>query len=179
MKSTSVLSRSNITALIIVPCTLFFSSYRLVFILFMKEYVDRKDVAQLPEPNNLSGAGACGHGVGPESLAPVGVRDVNLDDRACDCSDSVANGVRVVTISCGVDDDALVITIDRRVKLVDNLTLGVRLKEMEINLREPPLECFVYLIKGHVTVDFFFSSPEEVQVRSVDDKNFHDEFSDN
>jgi len=69
--------------------------------------------------------------VAPELLAPVHVRQVDLDDRQRDRRDGVAERERVVRERAGIEDDAGEALAPRGLEPVDELALVIGLAALD------------------------------------------------
>src|SRR5688572_29039525 len=110
----------------------------------------------------------------PELLPRVNVREVDLDGRCPHRRQRVADGDAVVRQRRRIDDDP-----DRRRTMllngVDQSPLMVRLDmaNIEWRLRGPCLagQRLDDVIECRVTVDTWFPTPEEIEIRPVENEN--------
>ncbi len=97
---------------------------------------------------------------------------MNFNHRCFDSCDGVSQGDGGVSVSAGIDDDALVGEACL-VNPVDQGTLGVALKIMENDTGVFLLEGFKILLERALAVNVRLTGTEQIEIWAVDDENFH------
>ena len=150
----------------------------MLLLLCAREQVDAHGVALEAVTADLRDADRRGDGEVAELLALFNVGDVDLHHRNGDGLDGVADGVAVVRVSAGVDDDA----VEHPVRLlngVDDRALVVGLEALDRDAAALGVGVDAGAEGGVVlaAVDIRLTLAEQVHVRAVDDQNFHGVFS--
>jgi len=132
------------------------------------ECFDGQGVAFEAEAADDAAAGACEERVVTVVLAGEDVADVHLDGGCCDGGKGVVQGHAGVTVSTGVDDDA----VGRKAGLlyaVDELAFDVALEIAYLNVGEAVAQLFYIVGDARGAVGFGLAYAGEVEVWSVDD----------
>ncbi len=143
-----------------------------------RQMLQRDPVPVDAEAANDAGGDGGDHGVVPEGLARVNVRDVNLDQRGLQQSAGVAKGVGVVRPGPGVEHDRGLL-VGRVVQPADHLVLGVRLTDVDREaqlIADPHTRLREIGVRGQA-IDVGFARPETAKIRPVEYKHLHDETS--
>ena len=87
----------------------------------------------------------------------------------------VVNGVAVMGISAGIDDDTVVPLKIGAVNGVDDGALAVALEQGQLVTAPLPLlpKIAANLLKAPAAVDPFFPDAQHIEIRAVDNHNFH------
>src|SRR5215210_3764028 len=105
----------------------------------------------------------------PPLFSPMHVRQMNLHLRYFHRFQSVVQSVRVVGPRAGVDDEP--VGVRRFPYETDHLALGVRLPELEIQVRKLVPDELLYVVEGHGSVDIGTAGAEGAQVHTIQDED--------
>lgn len=97
------------------------------------------------------------------------VGDVHLDHGRGDGADAVADRHAGVRVASGVEDDAVGVGL---LDAVDDLPLGVGLKINELG-RGALFQRFKIGIEGKIAIYLWLTLSKQIQIRAVDDQDFH------
>ena len=113
-----------------------------------------------------------------ELLAPMNVRQMNLDDGHGNGGDRIAQSDAVVRESGGVQQDE-VRTALGILHGIDERTLMIRLKELDCRARfcRTLPQHLVDVRKRRSPVDFRLTLSEKIEIRTVQHQNFRQDFS--
>ena len=107
-----------------------------------------------------------------ERLALVHIRDMDLYNRAFQRADAVVQGHAGVCVSTGIEHDS----IEGKayfLHLVDKLALHIALVIADFEVRITSLQLRQILLERHLPVDARLASTQQIQIRTVDNLNFH------
>ena len=112
----------------------------------------------------------------PKWFALVNVRDVQLDKRHVDSYQGIANRHRRVRQGAGIDNDGVDPLFVGGMDPVNNVALvvGLKRRELEAVLGRVLIHGLLHALERHRPVDGRLSRPQEVEVRSIDEKNTFD-----
>ena len=105
-------------------------------------------------------------------LALMNIRDVNLNNRALQRADTVVQGYGSVGVGTGIEHDT-VTTETNLLHLVNQLTLDIALVIGYLDIRIAGLKLRQILVKRRRTVNAWFPGTQEIQIRTIDDLDFH------
>ena len=144
----------------------------------IQEMIHGPEVAVEAQPVDLAHAGGGGDGNGPEGLPLVDVADVDLVGGDVHRLQRVQNGVAVVGVRAGVDDDGVVHAVGG-VDLVDDgpLVIGLIAAGGGAVLLRVPLDEGAQVGVAGLAVDARLPLAQQVQVGAVDDEKVHVQFS--
>src|SRR5258708_15566941 len=114
------------------------------------------------------------HRVAAFWLSPIDVRYVHLHKRDARADKGVAEGETGVAVGAGIDDRPINLA-SHFVNGVDELAFAVMLNKLDLDLglASHVAQCALDVDKGLATVRVPLTNPKQVEVRSVDDRDFH------
>ncbi len=107
-----------------------------------------------------------------EFFARQSVRDVHLDRRSRNRAQSIAQGHRSMRIAPGIDQYA----IGRKTHLmdaVDQQTLDIALKILELHFGKPLFQSDEIIVKAHTSVELGLSPAQQIEIGTVNYLNLH------
>ena len=108
----------------------------------------------------------------PERFTGKSVGDMDFHDRGLDGFDSIGNGHRRVGLATRIEDDA-VVEEPGILNCIDDLAFNVALKILKRYLVVVFPEFFQICFKALIPIYLRLPLPEEIQIRAIDDQNFH------
>jgi hypothetical protein len=133
----------------------------------------RQFIAHVAEPRDNTFADRGNDGVPSEFFPSVDIRDVDFDDGSLQRRNRIADGVGIMRVGPGIDDDSIKRPVHRLLHLVNQGTFVVRLKELKLHVRKSLRESVFNVGEGRRPVDCWLAFPQKVQIRTVNDEDFH------
>ena len=119
-------------------------------------------------------AGQTGVGNLPEGFPGIHIGDVNLHSRNADSLQGVQNGNGGVGVGCGIDDNAVYLPVSP-LDFIHQISLVVGLVLLNLNAQLPGgvFQQVEKVYEGAFSIDSRFPNPQHIEIRAVDNQNFH------
>jgi integrase/recombinase XerD len=85
----------------------------------------------------------------------------------------VVDGNRIMRVGACIDHKPLVFFVGELLNARDDFPFGVGLEIINLHLRKAGFELFEDLFKGFRAIKELLATPQHVQIRAIDDQNFH------